>query len=155
MKALFGVVVGAVGVLVVGAVVYYALTRPEVEETPIPTYSVTIGGSIVRTVIADSPAERERGLSGRRGLAPDEGMLFVFPQTGRYSFWMKDMLFPIDIVWISETGMIVDIASSVAPETYPSAFTSQGPARYVLELPAGFTTVHHVRIGDYTELKAL
>ena len=78
---------------------------------------VEIGGSIVNVAIADTPESREQGLSGRPGLAANEGMLFVFPKDGRYAFWMKDMQFAIDITWISYSKEIVDIRESVGPES--------------------------------------
>src|SRR3989338_5701660 len=59
-----------------------------------------IGDQAVRVTVADTPESRERGLSGRDGLASDEGMLFVFQNDGYHTFWMKDMLFSIDIIWL-------------------------------------------------------
>ncbi len=103
-------------------------------------------------MIADTPALREKGLSGRAGLAPDEGILFVFPADGQYGFWMKDMRFPIDILWLSGRGEILDMRKSVSPSTYPAVFTPAASARYVLELPAGFSEAYTVKIGDEVKL---
>jgi len=100
--------------------------------------------------VADTPALRERGLSSYTGLGPEEGMLFVFPQDGAYSFWMKDMLFPIDILWIDADGHIVHIERSVSPKSYPASFTPDSPARYVLEVPAGFSEEHGLTAGEST-----
>ena len=102
----------------------------------------------MRVDIANTPEMREHGLSGRAGLADGEGMLFVFPEDGPHAFWMKDMRFPIDIVWLSHEWEVVDITSHVSPDTYPTAFSPQTPARYVLELPAGFIEEHAIEIGD-------
>lgn len=110
-------------------------------------HSVTIGGETVFVTVAQTQEERQRGLSGRPGLAADEGMLFVFPKDGVYSFWMKDMLFSIDIIWISGDSSVVHIEKDVSPASYPRTYSSEGPARFVLELPAGFTDAHNVRIG--------
>lgn len=107
-----------------------------------------LDGDVVRATVADTQTLRERGLSGRAGLAYDEGMLFVFNADGMYSFWMKDMLFPIDILWLSSAGRVVHIVQSISPDTFPQAFTSDTPARYVLELPAGYVARHGVRTGD-------
>lgn len=91
--------------------------------------------------IADTPALRAQGLSGRKGLAEGRGMLFVFQYPGRYGFWMKDMLFPIDIVWISGDGTVVHVEREVIPETYsksvPQTFINTPDAKYVLELAVG------------------
>ena len=87
--------------------------------------------------IADTEGKRIRGLSGREYLADGTGMLFLFPSSGFYGFWMKDMNFSIDILWIDEDFKIVHIEREVHPDTYPKSFTSQEPAKYVLELNAG------------------
>ncbi len=112
-----------------------------------------IGDSTVYVAIADNEASRELGLGGRTGLAPDEGMLFIFPKEGEYPFWMKDMKFSIDILWLANDGSILYIASSVAPETYPKTFApSSGLARYVLELSAGYSVAHNIKVGDKAQI---
>ena len=102
--------------------------------------------------VADTPEKRSVGLSGHEELAPDEGMLFVFPEDGIYAFWMKDMRFSIDILWISREGVIVDMQQKVAPETYPAAYTPRKEARYVLELPSGWVERYTVELGDAVQL---
>lgn len=89
--------------------------------------------------IADDPAERARGLSGRTGLTDSYGMLFLFPEADRHGFWMKDMLVPIDIVWLDAEGVIVGIEESVSPDTYPEAFLPPSPVMQVLEVRAGLS----------------
>ena len=113
-----------------------------------PTRMISVGGTDVHVAIADTEPEREQGLSGVSGLKEDEGMLFIFEKDGIYSFWMKDMLFSIDMLWISSEGRVVFIAPSVAPDTYPHAFTPDTPARYVLEIPAGFAAEHEIAVGS-------
>jgi len=113
---------------------------------------IRIAGRSVKVSIADTPASRERGLGGRAGLGPDEGMLFVFPEDGRHAFWMKDMRFSIDIVWLSADGYVIAIAPSVSPKTYPHSFAPQTPARYVVELPAGFSERYDLRAGDKIQI---
>lgn len=102
--------------------------------------------------VADTLPARERGLSGRNGLGADEGLLFVFDKPGRYGFWMKDMLFPIDIIWISENGIVVHIEQNISPETYfknkpPQTFINQVDAKYVLELAAHQAEKYGVYLG--------
>jgi uncharacterized protein len=116
-----------------------------------PTTSITIGGVAVRVEIADSPDEREQGLSGTTRLDQGEGMLFVFESSGQHSFWMKDMLLPIDILWVAADGVVVHIKPSLSPETYPQSFTPPLPARYVLEVPAGFALEHEIGVGSKLE----
>lgn len=99
-------------------------------------FAMRVGSHPIKVEIAGTNAERVRGLSGRRDLAPGSGLLFVFPASATYGFWMKEMRFAIDIVWIGEDLRIVHIAADVAPETYPEVFKPPEPARYVLEMPA-------------------
>ena len=113
-----------------------------------PTQTISFAATTLHVAIADTEASREQGLSGITSLASDEGMLFIFPKDGMYSFWMKDMLFSIDMLWISFDGHVVSIVPSVSPATYPHAFTSSTLARYVLEVPAGFAAEHKIGVGS-------
>ena len=111
---------------------------------------VTIGGSDrVSVEIASTDSAREKGLSGRDGLAPDSGMLFIFQQPAIYTFWMKDMRFPIDILWIRQ-GQIVDMSVNAPVPVSGQAmsiYSPQSPADEVLELPAGYAAAHGLRTG--------
>jgi uncharacterized membrane protein (UPF0127 family) len=91
----------------------------------------------VAVQVAMTQAERQRGLSGRLCLQPDRGMLFIFGQPGYYAFWMRDMHFDIDIVWLSADKSVVQVDTGVKPSTYPNTFLPSQPAKYVLELGAG------------------
>src|SRR5882672_5260542 len=63
--------------------------------------TIAAPGGTIQAYNADTDALRTLGLSGHSPLAADEGMLFIFPAPGEYGFWMKDMLFPLDLVWIA------------------------------------------------------
>ncbi len=115
--------------------------------------SVTIDGQPIRVAIADTPALQELGLGNRDELPDGDGMLFVFSVDKEYAFWMKDMLISIDMVWLSENGSIVYMAQDVAPSTYPADFVPTSPARYVLELPAGYAQAHGFKVGDVAKIK--
>ena len=114
--------------------------------------TIEIGGQKITIEIADTDQAREKGLGGRDSLLEDGGMLFIFPEDGVYSFWMKDMRFPIDIMWLSADGRIVDLLENVSPDTYPTAFSPKKPARYVLELPANTVKRLKTRLGDIVRL---
>ena len=107
-----------------------------------------IGETTVNVLIADTEATRQLGLGGRSGLESSQGMFFIFPDEGLHSFWMKDMLFPIDIIWIATDGSIVHIEKHVSPGTYPQSFAPQKPARYVLEVVAGYSDTHALSLGQ-------
>lgn len=116
------------------------------------TVAARLGGETIVLEVADTNASHTRGLSGRERLAPGAGMLFVFSKDDRYGFWMKDMRFPIDIVWLDSEYRIVDVKESVLPSSYPEVFTPKSPSRYVLELPAGFFREHDLKVGDMLEI---
>lgn len=99
--------------------------------------TVKVGGHSFQVDLADDMNERTRGLSGRQLLGPMNGMLFVFDDDANTCIWMKDMHFPIDIVWFDASGVLVDTATDVSPQTFPNSFCSDKPAKYVLEIPAG------------------
>jgi len=111
-------------------------------------YSITLRDVPLQVTIARTPEELRQGLSGTKSLPPDQGMLFVFPKADLYTFWMKDMQYPIDVFWIGEDGRIVYVAEKLSPDTYPATYRSSQPAKYVLELNAGFAEAHGVRVGD-------
>lgn len=85
--------------------------------------------------IADTDTSQKTGLSGREELPEDNGMLFVFPKQERRCFWMKRMLFPLDIVWLDGNKRVVMVEGRISPATYPQAFCAE--AMYVIELNAG------------------
>jgi uncharacterized membrane protein (UPF0127 family) len=124
-----------VGVLVTGVYISHK-PLPMAESTKI----IHIGSALVRVDVADTPFLRERGLSGRASLAEGSGMLFIFDTDDQWGIWMKEMRFAIDIVWIDAAGMVVTVAHNISPNTFPKSFRPIAPARYVLELPAGYAT---------------
>ncbi len=113
----------------------------------------------INVAIADTPAERQRGLGGKDMMAPGQGMLFVFDESKKWRIWMKDMNFGIDILWLDKNGKIVDMRTYVYPDTYNAdntalseVFEPQEPAWYVLEVIAGFSDANGIRIGDVIKL---
>ena len=87
--------------------------------------------------VADTRSSRELGLSGRTSMRDTEGLLFVFDTPGRYGFWMKDMKFPLDIIWINQNGVVVEIERELDASSYPKVFTNRSEASYVLEINGG------------------
>ncbi|MDP3986859.1 MAG: DUF192 domain-containing protein [Nanoarchaeota archaeon] len=100
--------------------------------------------------IASSVEDRERGLSGRESLDLDKGMFFVFPQERDYGFWMKDMSFPIDLLWIDKEGEIVGLEKNMQPcKESCEVFYSLENISYVLEINAGLAEEYNLREGDF------
>lgn len=134
--------VAVTGVLVAGAIMsllWLAGTRP--------TANFQISGKTYQVKIVDTVRARERGLAGRASLPADEGMLFVFDQPGGWSFWMKGMKLPIDIIWLDADKRVVHIERAVQPDQPPHRSYSPGEdALYVLEV--GANQSDGVHLGD-------
>lgn len=110
-----------------------------------------IGSKTLNIEVADTDEERILGLSGRTSLGENDGLLFVFKKEGKYGFWMKDMNFPIDIIWIGKDKKIVHVESNVLPSSYPKVFFPQELSLYVLEVSAGFLNKNNIKIGDFVD----
>jgi uncharacterized protein len=110
--------------------------------------TIYINDLAIPVTIADDPVERRQGLSNVKSLPSKEGKLFIFEKSDYYGFWMKEMLFPIDIIWIDETMKIVHIEENVLPSSYPTSYNPPVQARFVLELNAFFVDTFRLNIGD-------
>ncbi len=132
----------------------------------VPTFSqseLSIGKAAISVELAITEEERVLGLGNREAIAPDAGMLFVFPQSDFQGIWMKGMQFPLDIVWLEKERIdtergevrlrIVDIKENVAPETYPEVFFPKMEASYVLEMNGGAAERNGIAIGSVLTLK--
>lgn len=111
-------------------------------------------GVPVAVEVAATPQSRELGLMYRDSLAPDAGMLFVFPSRAPQAFWMHNTKISLDIIFIDEDGRIVRIHRRTEPFSDKS-LPSDAPIRFVLEVEGGFSERHGVSEGDRIELGAL
>ena len=101
--------------------------------------------------IADNRSEREKGLSGREALDNNNGMLFIFEEETFPGFWMKDMNFPIDILWINKNKEIIGIEKSIQPcktEKECPVFYPNSRIKYALEINSGFSEVYGFEKGN-------
>jgi uncharacterized protein len=122
------------------------------EEIP----SVCFDEACVSVELADTAESRQRGLMGREGLEDSRGMLFIFPVPEPHSFWMKNMRFPIDLIWMSQDGTVTAVTSDARPCSPSSceSFTAGGATRFVLEVGAGYAGSHGIQSGDKAVLPA-
>lgn len=111
-------------------------------------WKVVMAEKVFIVEVADTDRLRERGLSGHSPLLENQGMLFVFEKEGKYVFWMKDMLFPIDIIWIDKNFTVNHIETDLSRETYPKFFYPKDNILYVLEVLAGQASSSKINIGD-------
>lgn len=106
---------------------------------PLPLSDVMLGGQTFRVELATTPAEYAHGLMERTSMPADHGMLFVFPDSQPRTFWMKNTLIPLDILFFDAHRKLVAIQADAQPCTADpcTLYPSGAPARYVLELNAG------------------
>lgn len=101
--------------------------------------------------VADEPEEWRRGLMERPSLAPDRGMLFLFPEAAPRAFWMMHTLIHLDIIFAATDGRILNIHADVPPCRAPQrcpTYPSTAPAQYVLEIAGGRAQALGMRVGD-------
>lgn len=114
------------------------------------TATLHLGKGKFTTRIADTEAKRIKGLSGTSQLQPNEAMVLVFETNGRWSIWMKDMNYSLDIVWLDESKRVVDYVMNVPPSSYPNkVFSPKKEARYVVELPSGTISAKSIEVGGH------
>jgi len=114
----------------------------------IDTSIVRIGDVPIDVEIANDSASRTKGLSGRDSMSPIQGLLFVFDESDYYGVWMKDMNFPIDVIWIDEDFKVVGITEALLPESYPQVFEPPVPIRYFIETARYFPESFGIKVGD-------
>ena len=133
------------------------------------TEIIKINGATVNAEVVDTDAAMEKGLGGRGGLNFGQGMWFIFTSDDFWGIWMKDMLFPINILWLRQAQtnadltqtdadkkknilIVTGIKENAAPDSYPQVFYPEENSRYVLEVPTGFVTKEKIKIHDQAEI---
>ena len=112
--------------------------------------AVQVGEVKIPVELATTSAAIKKGLSGRQSLGEEQGLLFIFDRPAIYQFWMPDMHFPIDIIWIANDE-VVDVDEDVSPKfdpAHPIFYRPSKPADIVLEVNAGWFSRHGLRVGD-------
>jgi hypothetical protein len=137
--------------LVVG--VLLAATVVGVAQLTYPKARVSAGGHTFLVDVAETPETQTLGLGGRKHLGPNDGMLFVYADKSRYTFWMRGMVIAIDIIWL-DNRRIVHIERRVPPpapgtsESNLPTYSPREPANFVLEVAAGRSDDLHLKAGD-------
>lgn len=105
--------------------------------------------------VADEQAERARGMMGRRELCDTCGMLFIWADEQVRSFWMRNTLIPLDLIFLSSGGEVVSVVTGMEPLRERPPYGSARPARFALETPVGYVERNGVREGMRIDLEAL
>lgn len=111
-------------------------------------FSVVMGRTTFKMEVADTRYLQEKGLSRHKPLELNQGMIFIFDKPDKYGFWMKDMDFPIDIIWVGSDLKIKHIEKWLSPESYPKVYYPEVNSLYVIEVNAGVSDYLGIKIGD-------
>lgn len=101
--------------------------------------------------VADTPDARARGLMHRHTLLADQGMLFIYPQAGRHCMWMRNTTLPLSVAFLDEDGTVINI-TEMAPQS-DAGHCAAAPARYALEMNAGWFEQHGIGAGMRIQLR--
>lgn len=123
--------------------------RPSVDER----LQLSVAGRDVRVELAVDTPTRNRGLMHRTRMDEDAGMLFVFPDSAPRTFWMRNTLLPLDIIFLDEQGRVINVVEA-PPMVERPGFHSTRAARYVLELNQGWCKRHGLAAGDRIAIPA-
>jgi len=131
------------------------------QPTAAPEKTITIDTTKINVQIADTAGKRTVGLSGATSLKEDGGMLFVFETKGVTPlFWMKDMLIPLDFIWIGN-GKIMQIDKNIpipspgTPDNNLKTYSAGAPIDYILEVNAGFSDANNLKVGSTVDLSGI
>lgn len=149
MRKIF-ILYAALAVLVIGLIIWRAgafdFTLPFTSQA-----KAEVNGNQLELIVVKSEEDRKQGLSDRRSLDENKGMLFVFEEKDTYSFWMRNMNFPLDIIYIDE-NKVVDIKKNAQPlrddDPDPVVYQPISPANYVLEVNAGIADEYGIEVGS-------
>jgi uncharacterized membrane protein (UPF0127 family) len=143
----------ALGLLVLLALVPHACSDdPKLVAVPEPgTAVLQVAGRTVTVELATDVATRTRGMMHRLSLGPERGMLFIFPDTIPRVFWMRNTLIPLDIIFLDDDGLVINIEEA-PPAVEKPGFHSLKPARFVLEFNRGWSAEHGLKPGQKIEI---
>lgn len=119
--------------------------------------TVTIDRYNISAFVADTEDKRSKGLSGVENMFENQGMLFIFNYPSKQGFWMKEMMFPLDIIWLDSNNSVIHIEKKLQPCTsvlFCPVYSPSSDAKYVLETISGFTDLHSVNEGDKIKISS-
>jgi uncharacterized membrane protein (UPF0127 family) len=119
------------------------------------TRAIRINGTRYSATVADTPVKRAIGLMFRESLPQNHCMLFVFGSPGRHSVWMRNMRFPLDVLWLNRQGVVIDTAAEITPSASLldcRRYSPKAEAAYMIELNAGEIRRKGIRTGSKARL---
>lgn len=140
--------------LILIVILFSIFSRPKNVKYP-DGIGLTIKNQDYYLEVAHTNETRAKGLSNREKICPNCGMIFVFDKPAQYTFWMKDTLIPLDMVWLDDQGKIVKIATVLDINNDQKKYTNDQNAKYVIELNANEAFKLDLKIGDTIDLSGL
>jgi len=128
----------------------------QLNKTSVPPSKVIIDNHTFSVETATTSAQQQLGLSGRKSLPQDQGMLFIFPTAQRYPFWMKAMEFPLDMLYMNNNKIVTIFQNVPVPQqdkTNLPVYVPNAPANQVLEINAGLAQKYNFKEGDSVSVK--
>jgi uncharacterized membrane protein (UPF0127 family) len=120
--------------------------------TSVNSVEWSLPGQTITLLVSSTSADQEQGLGDTPSLSSTTGMFFVFAEPDDYGFWMKDMKFPLDIIWLDQNFKIIHIEHDLSSTTYPKVFLPDSPAKYVIEVNAGLAQKFSLAIGETMQI---
>ena len=159
MKNIMIIIGIVIGIGVLGALYFNETFQDMMEFDESVDYSqvfiyTTNSEIMVNVEVADTPQKQSQGLMYRENLKLDHGMLFIFDDESILSFWMKDTLIPLDMIFVDKTFRIINVVDNALPcniEPCPD-YSSEKPAKYVIEVNAGFAKTNDIEAGDFISI---
>ncbi len=151
------ITIGVIAIAVIGFFIYNNFLKTH--ESELEYYTFTKEGELTFTdslgtlkakidlEIADNDYERQLGLMNRKEMKENEGMIFIFPKQDYQSFWMRNTLISLDMIFVNDKKKVVTIhknTKTLSDQSYPSS----APSMFVVEVLAGFTDKHNIQVGD-------
>lgn len=128
------------GLVLIGVVIIASnVSQRVVLKTAKQNYNLTVASTL---------AAQEKGLGGRKSLAKNSGMLFIFSKPEAQCIWMKGMYFPIDVLWLGTDKKVQFVEHNLSPSTYPKTFCPNPNTKYVIELNAGQANYSSIGVGQ-------
>jgi len=155
-QALFPIAVAAVIIGIVG--VLSIPSDSKLESVEFPRGTIKVDDKVLEVQIADTEARRVRGLMFQNQLPYDQGMIFVFNESGIYSLWMLNMQFSLDMIWFDENGNVVHIEQNIPPCKSATeimacqSIVPSGEAKYILEVTSGFVNEYGITKDSQLEI---
>lgn len=136
-------------VMICGVFVFTYLNQKSETSNNFDHYTLSLNGVNIKHILANTAETRVKGLSGMESLPKDTVMFFIFDVPDKYGIWMKDMKFPVDIIWLDHEGRVITLESNVSPDTFPKVFFPLENSLYTIEANSGFIDKNQLEVGSF------